>query len=199
MQQIADWLEKLGMSEYAQRFAENGIGFASLRHLTDQDLKDIGVLLGHRRIMLAEQQIHPAATNVPALHSTASNGTTVKGTREMRQSRSGWVRLRDSAADRNTVAARRFLHHWRWIMENNDAEQTDGQIERHAQPNAHSQRICHRVVLCWRLRSSGTIATIDRSTAPHRLKDVTTVVGQLWGIDCRSLQFVSKLAATISP
>ena len=25
MQQIADWLEKLGMPEYAQRFAENGI------------------------------------------------------------------------------------------------------------------------------------------------------------------------------
>ena len=25
MQQIAEWLEKLGMSEYAQRFAENGI------------------------------------------------------------------------------------------------------------------------------------------------------------------------------
>jgi hypothetical protein len=51
--QIADWLEKLGMSEYAQRFAENGIGVAALRHLTDQDLKDIGVLLGHRRVMLA--------------------------------------------------------------------------------------------------------------------------------------------------
>ena len=27
MQQIADWLEKLGMSEYAQRFAENDIDF----------------------------------------------------------------------------------------------------------------------------------------------------------------------------
>jgi SAM domain (Sterile alpha motif) len=53
MQQIADWLEKLGMSEYAQRFAENGINIAALPHLTDQDLKDIGVLLGHRRIMLA--------------------------------------------------------------------------------------------------------------------------------------------------
>ena len=53
MQQISDWLEKLGMSEYAQRFAENGINAAALRHLTDQDLKDIGVLLGHRRIMLA--------------------------------------------------------------------------------------------------------------------------------------------------
>ena len=53
MQQIADWLKTLGMSEYAQRFAENGINVSALRHLTDQDLKDIGVLLGHRRIMLA--------------------------------------------------------------------------------------------------------------------------------------------------
>jgi hypothetical protein len=53
MQVIADWLKKLGMSEYAQRFAENGINVAALPHLTDQDLKDIGVLLGHRRVMLA--------------------------------------------------------------------------------------------------------------------------------------------------
>jgi hypothetical protein len=51
MQQIADWLEKLGMSEYTERFAENGINVAALPHLTDQDLKDIGVLLGHRRII----------------------------------------------------------------------------------------------------------------------------------------------------
>jgi class 3 adenylate cyclase len=53
MQQIAEWLEKLGMSEYAQRFAENGIDVSVLPHLTDQDLKDIGVLLGHRRKLLA--------------------------------------------------------------------------------------------------------------------------------------------------
>jgi class 3 adenylate cyclase len=53
MQQIADWLEKLGMSEHAQRFVENGIDLAALPYLTDQDLKDIGVLLGHRRVMLA--------------------------------------------------------------------------------------------------------------------------------------------------
>jgi class 3 adenylate cyclase len=53
VQEIAEWLDKLGMSEYAQRFAENGIGVAALRHLTDQDLKGIGVLLGHRRKMLA--------------------------------------------------------------------------------------------------------------------------------------------------
>ena len=38
MQQIADWLEKLGMSEYAERFADNKIDTSVLPHLTDQDL-----------------------------------------------------------------------------------------------------------------------------------------------------------------
>jgi SAM domain (Sterile alpha motif) len=47
MQRVVDWLEKLGLSEYAARFAENGIDVSVLRYLTDQDLKDIGVLLGH--------------------------------------------------------------------------------------------------------------------------------------------------------
>ena len=53
MQDIADWLDKLGMAEYARRFAENGIDVSVLRYLTDQDLEKIGVLLGHRRKMLA--------------------------------------------------------------------------------------------------------------------------------------------------
>jgi class 3 adenylate cyclase len=51
--EISDWLEKLGMSEYADRFAENKIDVSVLHHLTDQDLKDIGVALGHRRKLLA--------------------------------------------------------------------------------------------------------------------------------------------------
>jgi class 3 adenylate cyclase/predicted ATPase len=53
MQQIADWLEKLGMSEYTQSFAANDIDVSVLPHLTDQDLKELGVSLGHRRKMLA--------------------------------------------------------------------------------------------------------------------------------------------------
>jgi class 3 adenylate cyclase/predicted ATPase len=53
MQKIADWLEKLGMPEYGECFAENKIDLSVLPHLTDQDLKDIGVPLGHRRKMLA--------------------------------------------------------------------------------------------------------------------------------------------------
>jgi uncharacterized protein YjiS (DUF1127 family) len=60
MQQIAQWLETLGMSEYAPRFIENRVDFSVLRDLTDQDLKDIGVLLGDRRKLL-----RPSANSMP--------------------------------------------------------------------------------------------------------------------------------------
>jgi class 3 adenylate cyclase len=67
MQQIADWLDKLGMSEYAQRFAENDIDFTILSDLTDHDLEKIGVAsLGHRRKLLraiAELDGRPTATS----------------------------------------------------------------------------------------------------------------------------------------
>jgi hypothetical protein len=52
MNGIAEWLASLGMEEYAQRFAENAIDLSVVRDLTEQDLKDLGVLLGHRRKML---------------------------------------------------------------------------------------------------------------------------------------------------
>jgi SAM domain (Sterile alpha motif) len=53
MQQVADWLQKLGLGQYAQRFAENDISFVILPDLTDQDLEKIGVAsLGHRRLLL---------------------------------------------------------------------------------------------------------------------------------------------------
>jgi class 3 adenylate cyclase len=53
MRQIEDWLKHLGMSEYAERFADNKIDISVIPYLTDQDLKDLGVPLGHRRKMLA--------------------------------------------------------------------------------------------------------------------------------------------------
>jgi SAM domain (Sterile alpha motif) len=53
MQQIADWLEKLCLGQYAPCFAENDINFVILSDLTDQDLKELGVSsLGHRRQLL---------------------------------------------------------------------------------------------------------------------------------------------------
>jgi class 3 adenylate cyclase/predicted ATPase len=53
MQQIADWLQMLGLGQYAHRFAENDITFDLLPDLADQDLEKIGVAsLGHRRLLL---------------------------------------------------------------------------------------------------------------------------------------------------
>ena len=43
MSTIEDWLSSVGMSDYAQRFVENDIDMSVLRHLTDQDPKEIGV------------------------------------------------------------------------------------------------------------------------------------------------------------
>ena len=53
MQQIAAWLGKLGLEQYAKLFSDNDIDVAVLPHLSDQDLKDLGVSLGHRRKIFA--------------------------------------------------------------------------------------------------------------------------------------------------
>ena len=79
MHQIAEWLQKLGLGQYAQRFAENDITFVILPDLTDQDLEKIGVAsLGHRRQLLraiVELKRAPeprtAATATVAPHDTA--------------------------------------------------------------------------------------------------------------------------------
>jgi class 3 adenylate cyclase/predicted ATPase len=70
MQQIGDWLEKLGMSEYAERFAENRIDLGVLPDLTDQDLEKLGVLLGDRRKML--RAIRELAGDTPVTPPSAA-------------------------------------------------------------------------------------------------------------------------------
>ena len=52
MKDIAEWLASLDLGEYALRFAENAIDLSVIRDLTENDLKELGVLLGHRRKML---------------------------------------------------------------------------------------------------------------------------------------------------
>src|SRR5262249_32520301 len=52
MKGIAEWLAWIGLIEYAQRFADNPIDLSIVRDLTEQALKDLGVLLGHRRKFL---------------------------------------------------------------------------------------------------------------------------------------------------
>jgi class 3 adenylate cyclase len=81
MPEVVDWLKTLGMSEYAQRFAENDVDISVLPHLSDDDLKELGVSLGHRRKMLAAiaklDETSAAAAPVPAPRSQAPVPSTV--------------------------------------------------------------------------------------------------------------------------
>ncbi len=50
---VSEWLEGLGLGRYADAFGENEIDLDALPHITEDDLKDIGVALGARRKLLA--------------------------------------------------------------------------------------------------------------------------------------------------
>src|SRR5262249_61187120 len=52
MSGLREWLAPTGSGEYAHRFADNGIDLSVIRDLTEQALKDLGALLGHRRKIL---------------------------------------------------------------------------------------------------------------------------------------------------
>src|SRR5215471_11961928 len=68
MPSVKEWLASLGLSEYADRFAEHRIDFSILQDLTDKDLKEeLGiVLLGDRRRLLrAIAELAGAASTTP--------------------------------------------------------------------------------------------------------------------------------------
>ena len=64
---IGQWLEGLGLGKYALVFAENEISFDALPHLTQDDLKELGLPMGPRRIVAAaiSQLAGPAAPADP--------------------------------------------------------------------------------------------------------------------------------------
>ena len=49
---IGGWLRSLGLEQYEAAFHANAVDADVLRDLTDQDLKKLGVPLGHRRKLL---------------------------------------------------------------------------------------------------------------------------------------------------
>ncbi len=52
MSEIATWLQEIGLGEHAVLFAENDIDIDLLPELTDDDLKELGLSLGHRKRLL---------------------------------------------------------------------------------------------------------------------------------------------------
>src|SRR6202046_1876783 len=124
MQQIADWLQKLGMSESAGRFAENRMDFSVLRDLTDQDLKDLGVVLGDRRKILraisdlggasaVTQTAQAAITGpIPASAAPPAFPSTAEAAGERRHVTVMFCDLADSTG----IAARLDAEEWRDLV-----------------------------------------------------------------------------------
>src|SRR5918995_1388850 len=75
MTDIASWLSRLGLDKYIETFIANEIDRDALRHLSDNDLKEMGLPIGPRRKILAaiaaqadvtDRQTRPAAAPVLA-------------------------------------------------------------------------------------------------------------------------------------
>ncbi|NKK70425.1 AAA family ATPase [Rhizobium leguminosarum bv. viciae] len=50
---IASWLARLGLDKYTEAFTANEVDFDALRHLSEEDLRELGLPLGPRRRVLA--------------------------------------------------------------------------------------------------------------------------------------------------
>jgi len=61
MTSFSGWLGQIGLSRYAAVFAENAIDFDVLRTLSEEDLRELGLVLGDRRRLL--QAITALGTN----------------------------------------------------------------------------------------------------------------------------------------
>ncbi len=62
MQTIEDWLSQLGLSKYMEAFVQNDVDLRALSHITEADLRELGVSLGHRKIILAAINALPPAS-----------------------------------------------------------------------------------------------------------------------------------------
>ncbi|MCZ6861119.1 MAG: AAA family ATPase [Alphaproteobacteria bacterium] len=57
---ISQWLDSIGLGQYARAFADNGIDIEALPYLRDEDFEQLGVLLGHMRRLQAAIRTLPA-------------------------------------------------------------------------------------------------------------------------------------------
>ena len=74
MSDIAKWLKENGLGEHAALFAENDIDVDLLAELTDDDLKELGLSMGHRKRLLRAASAGDVPAEVPIEAATDSAG-----------------------------------------------------------------------------------------------------------------------------
>jgi len=60
------WLQQIGLEQHAETLAANDIDFDVLPELSDEDLKELGLSLGHRRRLLRAIAELPNRVSRPA-------------------------------------------------------------------------------------------------------------------------------------
>lgn len=73
--EIDNWLSNLGMDQYTAAFSQNDIDARVLPLLTNDDLKELGVSLGHRKILLAAvEELANSATGAASTSQAPAMG-----------------------------------------------------------------------------------------------------------------------------
>jgi len=75
MSDIREWLDALGLAEYADEFEKNAVDLRSLPSLSEDDLKELGVKLGHRRVIqkaISESQEQSTPSVLPSRGAESS-------------------------------------------------------------------------------------------------------------------------------
>ncbi len=73
MDDLRSWLERLDLGQYAQIFDDNDIDIQILPLLSDNDLKDLGLSLGHRRKLLTALSGKTIVTEIKAPDKSKSS------------------------------------------------------------------------------------------------------------------------------
>lgn len=80
---LAEWLDGLGLGQYAQAFAENNIEYSVLADLTESDLAKLGVAsVGHRKKLLRAIEALTASTSPTSASKAAATPQSLVQARE---------------------------------------------------------------------------------------------------------------------
>ena len=109
MQQSADWLKELGLSESAERFAEKGIDVSVLPHLTDQEIGTPPVPAAWRRDGRATQRC--ASAQHTGRNSARSSERTRGGSLRHRHRDCATTKSEKLRAARGAIAGEALLVH----------------------------------------------------------------------------------------
>jgi class 3 adenylate cyclase/predicted ATPase len=78
-QTLSEWLDALHLGQYAQTLADNEVNLDSMRLLDDADLRELGVPLGPRKILLRAIALLNAGTGEPTLERIPAAASVAAG------------------------------------------------------------------------------------------------------------------------